>query len=92
MIRSFRHSGLRRYRRRGDPRRLPPRYLPKITAVLNALDVARGPSDLGSAGGLHPLRGSRAGFWAVTVSRNWRIVFRFDDNGDACDVGFEDYH
>ena len=24
---------------------------------------------------------SRADFWSVKISRNWRIVFRFDDNG-----------
>lgn len=91
-IRSFRHAGLRRYRQRGDARRLPSRYLPKITAALNALDVARSPSDLDGLHGLHPLHGPRADFWAVTISRNWRIVFRFDHNGDARDVDFEDYH
>ncbi|MCA9413557.1 MAG: type II toxin-antitoxin system RelE/ParE family toxin [Candidatus Omnitrophica bacterium] len=31
------------------------------------------------------------GTWAVTVSGNWRITFRFED-GDAIDVDYEDYH
>ena len=91
-IRSFRHVGLRRYRRRGDARRLPPRHIPKITSILNALDVARSPHDMEGTTGLHPLHGNRAGFWAVTVTRNWRIVFRFDEDGNACDVDFVDYH
>ena len=26
---------------------------------------------------LHPLSGNRKGFWAVRVSGNWRIAFRF---------------
>ena len=30
----------------------------------------------------------RAGFWAVTVRANWRVIFRFDD-GYVVDV---DYH
>lgn len=40
---------------------------------------------------LHPLRGQLAGFWAVDVSRNQRIVFRFE-GVDATDVDMLDYH
>jgi proteic killer suppression protein len=39
---------------------------------------------------LHPLRGDWKGFWAVSVSGNWRVVFRFDENS-AVDVDFLDY-
>ena len=31
------------------------------------------------------------GHWAIDVSSNWRIVFKFED-GDACVVNYEDYH
>lgn len=41
--------------------------------------------------GLHPLKGDRAGRWAVKVSANWRVVFRFD-GGDVRDVDLVDYH
>lgn len=41
--------------------------------------------------GLHRLTGDRSGLWAVTVSANWRIVFRFED-GDVYDVNLIDYH
>jgi proteic killer suppression protein len=40
---------------------------------------------------LHPLKGELAGFWAVSVSGNWRIIFRFE-NGSAYDVDLIDYH
>jgi proteic killer suppression protein len=40
---------------------------------------------------LHPLKGRWAGFWAVTVSGNWRVVFRFAD-GDASQVNYVDCH
>ncbi len=40
---------------------------------------------------LHPLRGDMDGYWSVVVSRNYRIVFRFDD-GEAVDVDLVDYH
>ena len=41
--------------------------------------------------GLHSMTGDRKGFWAVVISRNWRVIFRFE-GGDACDVDFLDYH
>jgi proteic killer suppression protein len=31
------------------------------------------------------------GYWSVTISGNWRMVFRFED-GDAFDVDLVDYH
>lgn len=40
---------------------------------------------------LHALKGDRKGYWSVTVSGNWRIVFRFGD-GDVHDVELIDYH
>jgi proteic killer suppression protein len=40
---------------------------------------------------IHPLKGDYQGFWAVTVSGSWRIVFRFEE-GDAFDVDYVDYH
>lgn len=39
---------------------------------------------------LHPLKGERKGFWAVTVRANWRVIFRFD--GGADEVDYVDYH
>jgi proteic killer suppression protein len=40
---------------------------------------------------LHPLKGERKGSWAVSVSGNWRVTFRFLGK-DADDVDYEDYH
>ena len=40
---------------------------------------------------LHPLKGDRRGTWAVRVSGNWRVTFRFR-GPDVEDVGYEDYH
>ena len=41
--------------------------------------------------GLHPLKGDLAGSWAVRVSGNWRIVFRFEGRS-VRDVDLIDYH
>lgn len=40
---------------------------------------------------LHPLKGDLAGFWSVSVSGNWRIIFRFAA-AHARDVDLVDYH
>jgi toxin HigB-1 len=32
-----------------------------------------------------------AGFWAVSISENWRVIFRFDGE-HALDVDLIDYH
>ena len=32
---------------------------------------------------LHRLKGDKAGLWAVNVSGNWRIVFKFEDGGSS---------
>ena len=40
---------------------------------------------------LHPLSGNLKGFYAVNVSGNWRIIFRFED-GNVHDVDYVDYH
>jgi proteic killer suppression protein len=41
--------------------------------------------------GLHSLKGKLKGLWALSVSGNWRIVFRFE-KGHAYDVDLVDYH
>jgi proteic killer suppression protein len=64
----------------------------KIERILSVLDTATEPRALSLPGySLHPLKGDRKAFWAVTVKANWRIVFRFAD-GDAYDVELTDYH
>jgi proteic killer suppression protein len=40
---------------------------------------------------LHPLKGPLKGAWAVDVSGNWRVVFRFEGK-DAVDADYVDYH
>ena len=40
---------------------------------------------------LHPLKGRMQGRYAVSVSSNWRVTFRFED-GHAADVDYLDYH
>ena len=41
---------------------------------------------------VHTLTGDRKGTWSLTVSRNWRITFRLNLEGEIEDLDFEDYH
>lgn len=92
MIRTFSHKGLKRLFERDDPSGIRADQVRRIRAVLAHLDEAKQPSDLALPGyRLHPLRGDRKGYWSVTVSGNWRIVFHFE-KGDALDVDLLDYH
>ena len=92
MIRSIRHRGLKRYFEDDDRSKLRPDLVDKISRLLSRLDAAVTIEDMDVQGfGLHRLSGDLKGFWSVTVSRNWRIVFRFEE-GDAFDVDFLDYH
>lgn len=40
---------------------------------------------------LHPLKGELTGFWSVSVSGNWRVIFRFIGT-DVELVDYLDYH
>lgn len=56
------------------------------------LDQSHAPRDMDLPGfRLHALTGSLRGHYAVRVSANWRVTFRFED-GDAVDVDYIDYH
>jgi proteic killer suppression protein len=62
----------------------------ELLAALNAAERLDHISPLKSVG-LHPLKGSRRGQWAITINGPWRICFRFKD-GHAYDVEIVDYH
>ena len=92
MIRSFRHRGLKRLYERNDRSRVRADQADRLAIALADLDDARGPSDIDLTGyRLHPLKGDLKPFWSISVSGNWRIVFRFDE-GDVYDVDLVDYH
>jgi proteic killer suppression protein len=92
MILSFRHKGLRLLFEKGDRRKVQPQYAEKIERILARLEQASEPGNMNLPGyRLHPLKGDLSGRWSVTISGNWRIVFRFED-GHASDVDLIDYH
>ena len=92
MIKNIRHRGLKRLYERGDHSRIRAEFVERVEDILFRLDAATTIDDLKAPGfGLHPLKGNMKGYWSVSVSKNWRITFRFKD-GDVLDVNYEDYH
>ena len=93
MIRSIRHKGLRAYFEKGQTRGINPDWRSRLQRILTVLDAATQLADIADVPGLrfHPLKGDYAGFYAVDVSGNWRVVFRFEE-GDVLDVDLVDYH
>ena len=63
-----------------------------MTRMLDRLDAATRPEDMNLPGyGFHGLAPKTKGVYAVSVSGNWRITFRFE-GGNAVEVNLEDYH
>lgn len=92
VIKSFRHKGLERLFTEGSKKGVRPEHAQKLEDILDRLDAASAVGDMGFPGSdLHPLKGPFKGHWAVKVSGNWRVVFRFED-GDAYVVDYLDYH
>jgi len=92
MIKKIKHKGLARFFFDNVRSGLDTRFLPKISRILDVLDMAQSPEDVNIPGWrLHPLIGDRIGYWSVTVSANWRITFTFEAD-NVTDVNLEDYH
>jgi proteic killer suppression protein len=92
MIHRFKHRGLKRLYENGDRSRINPLQIEKIELILADLDAAETIRHLRRPGyRLHELKGRLAGRYAIDVSGNWRIVFRFQA-GRASELDLVDYH
>ena len=92
MIQRFAHRGLRQLFEQGDERRLPPDQIRKLKRILHQLDLAKTSQDMNIPGWrLHKLKGELKAYWAVWVTGNDRVWFKFED-GHVWDVNYGDYH
>lgn len=92
MIKTFRHKGLGKLYETGSHQGVSPEHVKRLRIILARLDASASHEDMNLPGlRLHPLHGKYEGFWAVSVSGNWRVVFRFED-GNTVDVDYVDYH
>ena len=92
MIKSFRHKGLEKFFLDGIKKGIQAKHSIKLELILDTLNAAHEIEDMNFPGsGIHLLEPKKEKVWAVKVSGNWRITFRFED-GDAYDVQYTDYH
>jgi len=92
MIHSFKHKGLEKYFLKGTRSGIQASHAARLRLILGRLASAAEPGDMNLPGlKLHQLGGRRKGTWAVWVSGNWRVTFKFTGK-DAEVVDYEDYH
>lgn len=92
MIISFQHKGLRLFFETESTKGIRADHAKRLKRMLALMDRAADPADLDIPGWrLHPLKGEFAEFWSLTVSGNWRVIFRFVGS-DLELVDYLDYH
>ena len=92
MIKSFAHKGLEVFFLTGSTKGIQAKHAARLARILDRLDAAATVQDMDAPGlALHALKGGLAGHWAVKVSGNWRVTFRFEQ-GEAHVVNYQDYH
>ena len=92
MIKSFKHKGLKKLYESGSKQGVKPEHANRLRLILARLDAGTAAEDMNLPGlNLHALKGSLKKFWSVSLSGNWRVIFRFED-GYVLDVDYLDYH
>jgi addiction module HigA family antidote len=92
MIGSFRHKGLAALHKNDNTRGVKQSLVKRLREILALLETAHTVDDMKIPGlKLHLLKGDLAGFYAVSVSGNWRVIFHFR-GGHVTDVDLLDYH
>ncbi len=92
-IESITHKGLRRFFETGSAKGLvgDVARIRKMLAFIYAagtFDELAVPPNYG----LHELVGDKAGRWAMTVTKNWRLTFIKIDEVTIAELNLEDYH
>lgn len=92
MIGSIRHKGLAALYYHDQTRGVKQSLAKRLRYILALPATAFTVEDMNLPGlKLHQLKGELAGFYAVSVSGNWRLIFRFEE-GRAADVDLIDYY
>ena len=93
-IESIKHKALRNFAETGKTKGLPGNLVGRLRnmlaylAAIERLDELKIPPNYGA----HELTGDRAGNWAMTLTKNWRLTFRVSENLAISDMDLEDYH
>jgi proteic killer suppression protein len=92
MIVTVKHKGLADLYWEDQSKGVKQIHVERLKRILFELETAKVINDMDIPRlKLHSLQGKMKGFYAVSVSGNWRVIFRFVD-GNAYDVDLVDYH
>lgn len=91
MVVRFKHKGLERFFAEASRAGIQSKHAKRLRLILGRLHASTSPRDMKLPGlNMHELSGDRGGYWAVKVSGNWRVTFRFVGE-DADSVDYEDH-
>ena len=94
-VRNIAHRGLKRLFTDGDPKGVPAQVVSKLINMLGFLQDMETLDELSALPmwKAHQMKGERKGTWSLSVTRNWRLTFRYDSKeNEIYDLDFEDYH
>jgi proteic killer suppression protein len=79
-IRNIAHKGLKKLFIQGDTKGIPPEAVKKLTNILGFLQEMQTLDELEALPmwKAHQMKGDRKGTWSLSVTRNWRLTFRYD--------------
>ena len=89
----FKSKALRRHWEEGQARGLPVQNTAKLETLLRVLFRMETVEEFLALprGAPHQLAGDRRGTYAISVTGNWRLTFRIEDDA-IIDLDLEDYH
>ena len=92
MIANFLHKGLREFYLTGKTTGVQANHQRKLQLILVRLEAISKPEDMNLPGfDFHKLIGDMKGCYSVSVNKNWRVTFKFDER-NTYDVDYIDYH
>ena len=92
MIKSWGHKGLKKFFETGNTAGIQAKHKIRLRQQLAFLNTAKYPTDLNLPGyKFHRLSGDMQGYYAISVSASWRLIFQFND-GNAVLVDYLNYH
>lgn len=92
MIENWQHKGLRRFFETGNTSGIQVGHAKRLKIILQRLNAAIEPEDMNTPGmKFHKLTGKLKSYYAVTVNKNWRVIFKFKGQ-NAILIDYCDYH
>ena len=95
LLTRFRNKGLKQLHADDNAKGVSPAMIDKLRKLLLTLETADNLDQVSRFPGwkLHPLKGDMKGFWSLTVTGNWRLIFLYDEEANsASDIDLIDYH